>query len=311
MEAKGRGVSDTTAIAWTRSTFNPWIGCTKVSPGCDHCYAEALDARYKWGGATHWGPGVPRHRTSASYWKQPVLWNAKQTSMLAGDPSTVPWRVFPSLCDPFDNEVSEAWRQDWWELIAETPNLTWLLLTKRIGNAARMLETDGGVFDNVWLGASIVNQEEADRDIPKLLATPAAKRFVSYEPALGPVDFTAIRRNLGGESYEIFDALYEKDPLNKGTWQPRLDQIIVGGESAQGGAKARPFDLAWARSTVAQCKAAGVPVLVKQLGSSPEWNDPDPENSEPPYWMAVNLKDRAGADPAEWPEDLRVQEFPI
>ena len=171
-----------TGIAWCDSTFNAWVGCTKVSPGCDHCYAEALDARHRWGGAVHWGAGVPRYRTSASNWAKPLAWNRKAAA------SGKRWLVFTnSLADVFDNEVPGEWRADLFALIRQTQNLTWLLLTKRIGIAWKYLP--GVVLPNIWLGASVVNQEEADRDIPKLLATPAAKRFVSYEPSLEAVDF--------------------------------------------------------------------------------------------------------------------------
>lgn len=290
-------MSEITGIAWTNSSWNPWIGCTEVSPGCDNCYARALDKRYMWGGATHWGAGVARHHTKN--WNAPLTWNRKAAA------TGKRWTVFPSLCDPFDNEVKPAWRADLFGLIHATPNLTWLLLTKRIGNAAKLMppykrrrvDRDGkvtmatpgtGVWPNVWLGASVVNQEEADRDIPKLLATPAAKRFVSYEPALWPVDF--------GEFLRSYD-------VRSGRSVNALDWIIVGGESSQGGAKARPFDLAWARSTRNQCKAAGVPCFFKQAGS----NVCDSTRGENPFPM---FKDRAGADQAEWPEDLRVMEFP-
>ena len=253
-------MAEITGIAWTDSTFNPWIGCTKVGPGCDHCYAEALDKRHRWGGATHWGSGVARKRTGEAYWRQPLGWNRKAAA------SGRPWRVFcASLADVFDNEVPEQWRADLWDLIALTPSLTWLLLTKRIGNAAKMLHPwRANPLRNVWLGATIVNQEEADRDVPKLLATPAAVRFVSYEPALGPVDWSKF---------------------------PGIDWIIVGGESAQGG-KPRPFFLSWAQDTIGMARAIGAAPFVKQLGSG------------------RGLKDRAGADPAEWPIYLRVQEFP-
>ena len=281
-------MSEKTGIAWTTSSWNPWIGCTEVSPGCDNCYARVLDKRHKWGGGVHWGAGVPRHRTKN--WGTPLAWNKKAAA--AGER----WTVFPSLCDPFDNEVPEEWRADLFDLIAETPNLTWLLLTKRIGNATKMMPfTERGyVLPNMWLGASVVNQEEADRDIPKLLATPAVKRFVSYEPALGPVDFGAWVGpipDIGG----IEDDIYGRG----------LDWIIVGGESSQGGAKARPFDLAWARQIVSQCKAAGVPVFVKQLGSNAISHGHNPGERRPFF-----TKDRAGADPVEWPADLKVQDLP-
>ncbi len=277
-------MAETTGIAWTTSSWNPWIGCTEVSPGCDNCYARTLDNRHRYGGATHWGAGVPRYRTKS--WGQPIGWNKKAAA------TGQRWTVFPSLCDPFDNEVPDEWRHALWKLIFDTPALTWLLLTKRIGNAAKMLPAAGlmrHMIPNAWIGASVVNQEEADRDIPKLLATPAVKRFVSYEPALGPVEMT---QWLG-------KVWYAGEPPHYG-----VDWVIVGGESSQGGVKARPFDLAWARSTVAQCKAAGVPVFVKQLGSNPVR-----ETIHHDYGH-FNFKDRAGSDPAEWPENLRVQEFP-
>lgn len=298
----------TTGIAWCDHTFNPWIGCTKVSPGCDHCYAAVSRPAKALG--INWGRGEPRHRTSHHNWQEVGRWNAAASR--AGQRRLV---FCASLADVFDNEVPIAWLADLWTLIDCTQHLTWLLLTKRIGNARSRMPDH--VLPNVWLGASVVNQEEADRDIPKLLATPAAKRFVSYEPALGPVDFTVIPRidheHPHPQHYDIAD----------------LDWIIVGGESSQGGAKARPFDIAWARSTVAQCKAAGVPVFVKQLGScvharnDEEWDNwPDFDHGavehdvygfREEYKGALcrpRLRERAGADPAEWPEDLRVQEFP-
>lgn len=283
-------MAEMTEIAWTTSSWSPWIGCTEVSPGCDNCYARVLDARHRYGGATHWGAGVPRLRTSASYWKQPLAWNRKAAA--TGER----WTVFPSLCDPFDNEIPSSWRQDFYQMILMTPNLTWLLLTKRIGNVSKIWPgLQPLAVPNLWIGASVVNQEEADRDIPKLLATPAAKRFVSYEPALGPIDFGAWIgpiQNIGG---------VEDDIYGRG-----LDQIIVGGESKQGKAQARPFDLAWARATIAQCRAAGVAVFCKQIGS----NAGTMLRAGGGTWEKFPTKDRAGADPAEWPDDLRVQERP-
>lgn len=270
-----------TGIAWTTSSWSPWIGCTEVSPGCDHCYARVLDNRHKYGGEgkTHWGAGVPRYRTKQ--WDLPLKWNKQAAA------SGQRWTVFPSLCDPFDNEVPGHWRNDLFNLIERTPNLTWLLLTKRISNAVRFLPW-GEIHmpPNVWIGASVVNQAEADRDIPKLLATPAAKRFVSYEPALGPVDWDlAWMRRMWAKPYST-EVL------------PALDWVIIGGESNQGKHMARPFNHEWARTTIAQCRAAGVAVFMKQTGSD-----------HTALYERTQLN-RAGADPAEWPEDLRVQEFP-
>lgn len=317
-------MAETTGIAWCDSTFNPWIGCTRVSPGCDHCYAAV--SRPAVSLHIEWGTGKPRHRTGRQNWHQPRRWNkAREIAMgeyaLGKAPEPKRHLVFcASLADVFDNEVPAEWRNDLWALMRSTPYLTWLVLTKRIGNAKLMLPWRLGPnpvpWPNVWIGASVVNQDEADRDIPKLLATPAAKRFVSYEPALGPVGFWYWLKR----PHQIDNRVH-----------PSLDWIIVGGES---GPKARPFDVAWARSTVAQCKAAGVPVFVKQFGSFcidrndaefdgcnssawPEGTDDKtkdhPFGYESPYQGApvrVRLHDRAGADPAEWPEDLRVQEFP-
>ena len=290
-------MGERTGIAWTRSTWNGWIGCTEVSPGCDACYARELDSRHRYGGATHWGAGVPRHRTAGDAWKRPLKWDGQCALERAGgkcaDPTWhgVPgfWPVFPSLCDPFDNEVPTEWHADFWRLIRATPNLTWLLLTKRIGNVQKM--HPGGDYANVWIGASVVNQEEANRDIPKLLAVSGfARRFVSYEPALGPIDWGYISSaGLSG-----------------------IDQIIVGGESSQGAHKARAFDLAWARSTMRYCQRQGIACFVKQLGSNPvelSAGKRAPWKAEGTTWKML-LKHRAGADPAEWPADLRLQEFP-
>lgn len=276
-------MGERTAISWSRSTWSPWIGCTEVSTaaagggGCDDCYARALDARYRWGGATHWGAGVPRHRTGAGYWKKPEAWNReagleRQIGLVQdGSEWSSPgfWPVFPSLCDPFDDEVPAAWRQDFFNLIERTPALTWLLLTKRIGNAVKMLPQAWlqAPLPRVWIGATMVNQREADRDTHKLQALPAVRRFISHEPALGVVRWPSLRG---------------------------IDQVICGGASRQT-RKAPEFDLECAYSTIEQCRGAGASPFIKQLGSNPR---------------GIRLKDRAGADPAEWPRDLCVQEFP-
>lgn len=319
-------MAEQSAIAWTRSTFNPWIGCTKVSPGCDHCYASVSTPARTMG--IQWGAGQARRRTSPANWKLPLRWNeAAPHTTFAGRKGF--WPVFcSSLADVFDNEVPAEWRRDLFDLIAETPNLTWLLLTKRIGNAEDMINAallDDGPrwpWPNVWIGATIVNQEEADRDIPKLLATPAAKRFVSYEPALGAVDFeqaceksecwTALSWSTSPNP-ELSVRMQRKGPM------AGLDWIIVGGESDQPGMRARQFNITWARLAIEQCTATGVSAFVKQLGSEPYWDRVDGCG----IWGAhveftdlsltgysIELRDRAGADPAEWPEDLRVQEFP-
>jgi len=197
-------VAEVTKIAWTDSTFNPWKICTPVGTGCLNCYAAALSRRYGWG---EYKQGVPRQRTTETYWKQPLAWNKKAAA------SGKPWRVFcASLGDVFDNEVPDRWRMDLFSLIAATPNLSWLLVTKRIGNVAAMCQRDGLMFDmlpHVRILITVVNQEEADRDIPRLLALPC-KNGISYEPALGPVDWSpwlhkSFQRTQGLAARTLFD----------------------------------------------------------------------------------------------------------
>lgn len=231
-------MAENSKIEWTHHTFNPWIGCQKVGPGCDHCYAETWDARGLQQRKGRWGAHAARTRTSAANWRKPVAWN--RAAAAAGERH----RVFcASLADVFDNHASipPEWRADLWALIRATPNLDWMLLTKRSGNIAAMLPQDwGDGYPNVWLGCTVVNQAEADRDIPKLLDAPAAVRFLSMEPLLGRVIIAP----------ELL---------------AHLDLVIVGGES---GPNARPMHPDWARSLRDQCVAARVAFNFKQWG---EW----------------------------------------
>jgi protein gp37 len=220
-------MAEVSAISWTDATFNPWIGCTKVSPACDHCYAERDNSRRGW--VPGWGPGVPRKRTKT--WGDPLKWNRKAAE------NGRPLRVFcASLADVFDNEVPQAWRDDLWQLLRETPNLRWILLTKRIGNARKMLPADWP-FPNAGLMATIANQEEWDRDIGKLMSIPATWRGVSAEPLLGPI---------------VID------------WMDAYpDWIITGGES---GPQRRPLDMNAVRTLRDQCAALGITFHHKQNG---------------------------------------------
>jgi protein gp37 len=261
-------MAENSKIEWTDHTFNPWIGCTKVSPGCDHCYAETWDARGLQHRESRRGPHAARMRTSAAYWRKPLAWNK------AAQDSGKRARVFcASLADVFDNHasISPEWRHDLWELIYRTPNLDWLLLTKRPQNINKYLPdawlafSQGKGWPNVWLGTTAENQAEADRRIPHLLATPAAVRFVSAEPLLGPVDLTEIaipRPDLRASL--IWDA-----SRGWGGAPAKVDWVICGGESGPG---ARPMHPDWARSLRDQCHAAGVPFFFKQWG---EWGPLD------------------------------------
>ena len=271
-------MGERSTIEWTDHTWSPWEGCQKTgSPACEHCYAEARNARFGGGEPPNWGPHAPRRLTSDSGWAKPWAWDR-----IAGKRG-VRERVFPSLCDPFDNKAPDGARARFGNLILGTPNLDWLLLTKRIGNAAAMMEEmfGGPPPSNVWLGATVVTQEEADRDVPKLLATPATLRFLSMEPLLGPVDLEQAWHGENALSAECWGncawcrkgyprlwncqrahgAQYEAGAK----WRSGLDWIIVGGESGPG---ARPMHPNWARSLRNQCAVAGVPFLFKQWG---EW----------------------------------------
>jgi protein gp37 len=188
-------MAENSAISWTDHTFNPWIGCTKVSEACEKCYAEIWNNHYRL--APGWGPGIPRQRTSEAYWRGPLTWDRKARKTVYRP------RIFcASVADVFDNEVPQEWRDDLWALIRTTPNLHWMLLTKRIGNAPKMLPPDWP-YAHVGLMATLENQEVWDRDYPKLMRVPAAWHGVSCEPLLGPIDIGDSCPNwliTGGES---------------------------------------------------------------------------------------------------------------
>lgn len=243
-------MAENSGIEWTTHTFNPWIGCTKISAACDNCYAEAWDARGLQGRGTRWGPKAARTRTKT--WANPLKWNREAEGAKERP------RVFcASLADVGDNHASilPEWRADLWALIRATPNLDWLLLTKRPQNLAKYLPADwGDGYPNVWLGTTVENQTEADRRIPHLLAIPAAIRFLSCEPLLGPVDLTSL--DFMGFLYNALTG----DMEETGRFA-RLDWVIAGGENAR---HFRPADPDWFRSLRDQCAAAGVPFLFKQ-----------------------------------------------
>jgi len=284
-------VSENTKIEWCDHTFNPWEGCQKVGPGCDHCYAETRNARFGGGQAPNWGPGAPRRRTSEANWRKPLQWQAKAAEFQAQHGRRQ--RVFcASLADVFDNQVPVQWRADLLQLIDLTPDLDWLMLTKRIGNVVPMLSeiarAAGGVRaidlwprPNVWLGATITSQAEADRDIRRLLSVPARVRFLSMEPLLGPVNLTDVPGPESGHGHHEFSPIITINALKRADWQqPHIDWVIVGGESGPG---ARPMHPDWARSLRDQCAAAGVPFLFKQWGNwrAAAWFDgPDADRDE-------------------------------
>lgn len=392
-------MGENSAIEWTTHTFNPWIGCTHVSEGCRNCYAETLmDKRY---GKAEWGVGKPRILTSESNWRQPLAWQRRAER----SPYTCPVCVMPktgrndpgachacgtvdipnrprvfcsSLADVFDTEVPDEWRDRLFVLIHATPNLDWLLLTKRPENALRYMtkaqeqhiirardhrlghtgdlrdplpltaarrSLDFGIshfphWRNAWIGVSVENQAAADERIPLLLQTPAAVRFLSVEPLLGPVTF----RWAKWDDHSPNPRRLTTGHINHLDGLRMLDWIIVGGES---GPSARPCNVAWIRAVIEQCREAGVSVFAKQLGANVidrndvgfegdletfaggpddgKWVNPSAwphqhaaedriEHLEPANYQGapvrVHLRDRKGGNWDEWPMDLRVREFP-
>lgn len=290
-------------IQWTHHTFNPWIGCTKVHTGCTNCYAEAQNGRWGYNGGT-WGKGAPRKITSDSNWKQPLKW--ARDAAKAGERR----RVFcASLADVLDEEAPAGAQGQLWDLIRATARtgahgdprvdgafgLDWLLLTKR-PERWRIIPED--VRPLVWLGASASDQPTLHRVLAPLLeAGPVAKRFLSLEPLIGPID----------------PYFFE---------MAAVDWMIVGGES---GPKARPFDIAWARTLVRYCAEIGTACFVKQLGARPMLGA-KLEQYEKSFGVpggrgritfvsfeseeSLSLDDKKGGDWSEWPADLRVREFP-
>lgn len=265
-------MGENSKIAWTTHTFNPWYGCTEVGPGCLSCYAKTWDARFSSDGvAPHWGPGAPRKRTAPANWAKVRKWNADAT---IGDR---PWIFCASLADVFDNEAPVGARADLFNLVHACPMLRWQFVTKRIGNAARMLphaKAWRNGYRHVGIVATVVTQDECDRDLPKLLALKSdfgvAWVGLSIEPQLE----------------------YVMPASSDG-----LDWIITGGESAQRGASPpRAYDPNWARALTLFGRERGVSIFVKQMGSNP---------------VGLRLKDRAGANPIEWPINLDVQEMPL
>jgi len=313
-------MGETTGIAWCDHTFNPFIGCTKVAPECEHCYAQTYGNRF----GVEWGPLEERRRTSASNWREPIKWDA------AAARDGVRRRVFcASLADVFeDRSELEPWRAELFSLIERCRNLDWLLLTKRPENMVRMAPESwaDGWPSHVWAGTSAGCQPSANKRIPLLLQVPSAVHFLSCEPLIGEVELQYERGWL--------EPFQEVDPMLNRT--PRIDWVIVGAESGPG---ARTVEINWVRSILAQCRSAGVACFIKQLGRHPFESveclarnlDPNDlervmgdtaRNPPPAGWCRVHTPDGrqtltrhlhlkgAGADPAEWPEDLRRREFP-
>lgn len=279
-------MGEQTGISWTDSTMNWWEGCTKVGPGCDHCYAATRDFRYNnKAGITHWGAGAPRRQMSQHTRNNMMRWQRQAPEFFAEHGRRR--RVFcSSLSDIFDNEVPQDWRDEAFTAMELAPDLLVQICTKRLPNVIRMVPSwwkDWAWPKNVGLLATAVTVEEVRRELPRLVAL--KREFgipwvgLSLEPLIEDVHVVL---------EEFFDAGL------------KVDWIIIGGES---GADARPFDIGWAVRAVHSASRYNVAAFVKQLGARPMLGiDP------------LRLKDPSGADPSEWPivphRLLHRQDFP-
>ncbi len=254
-------------IEWTDYTFNPWSGCTKVSAGCANCYAAALPPGMRRG--AHWGLWEKRVPASEPYWREPLRWARKAAA------EGVRRRVFcASTADVFEERGDlDPLRERLWGLIAETPELDWLLLTKRPARMASWAAVHGWPA-NAWAGASVEDQAAADERVPHLLTVPAPVRFLSCEPLLGPVDLEPLwceHCEVAGMNPTNTMVSPDGHPscmecgreVRPTRWLRHVDWIIVGGES---GPRARPMQTAWVRNLRDQAEARRVAFFFKQWG---------------------------------------------
>ena len=332
-------MSEFSKIEWCDHTFNPWIGCTKVSPGCANCYAEQQDKFRKWT-PEGWGKGAPRKRTSEANWKKVEKWNRD-----AIENDTKPKVFCASLADWLDEEVPLEWFVDLLQLIYHTPHLEWLLLTKRPENFESRLNSAklraAGIGEdqlcrrlagwqnfryppNVWVGTTIEDQKRADERIPDLLNIPARRRFLSCEPLLEKVVLPEVNFHCdlcGGTGINYgrcfpckgkgkipaisTDPQFTVHGLGGATPMRFIDWVIVGGESGPG---SRHFRTDWAESLRGQCQRQKVAFFMKQVGSN-AWLSSRNDNGGR-MLLGMETSDRKGGNPMDWPEKLRVREFP-
>ena len=284
------------SIEWTDETWNPVTGCDRTSPGCDNCYALTLAGRLKGmrqpkyqrdGNPRTSGPGfgVTLHHSEL---EAPLHWRK-------------PRMVFVnSMSDLFHPDVPDGFILGVFGVMAQAEQHTFQVLTKRPQRMAKLLEWArreiswlSAPLRNVWLGTSVENQRYAHLRIPYLLATPAAVRFLSAEPLLGPVDLSEHLRSIHANDLDVGHYALERNSDARHVHRPSIDWVIVGGES---GKRARPMDTAWVATMIEQCRSADVAMFVKQLGS---------------VWAAEHTGRRShGSDWDAWPDELRVRAYP-
>lgn len=322
-------MAEVTAIEWATSTFNPWLGCSKVHTGCTNCYAEAMAVRL---GVT-WGPHGTRRRTSDAYWRKPLKWE-REAQQFEHWASWQRPRIFPSLCDPFEDLIRQVidssglpiWcdpagviphqlqvmpgrsdgimvkaglkrttlddlRSDFFRLIDETPHLDWLLLTKRPENIRRMWP--------VWDEDAPDGLQGKPATLENVWLIYSASDQATLESGLPHLLACRDLVPVLGLSLEPLVGPVDLSGV-------KVDWVIVGGES---GPHARPCNVDWIWSIVRQCKGSNVPCFVKQLGSRPMCLGPCPCHGHPTP-MCLHVEHPKGGNPTEWPEDLQIRQFP-
>ena len=291
-------MADESNISWTDHTFNPWMGCQRVSQGCVHCYAETLITQRQ--GRDLWGSKDKRARTSVGLWKRPFTWNRASKADVDGGGRV--HRVFcASLADVFeDAPVPNQCRPDVFDVIRQTPWLDYQLLTKRPENIAAMLPDDWGAgWPNVWLGTSIEDRRVVDRAVV-LGEIPAFRRFISYEPAIGPVIPEEMGHASGGgeptESWTRWEDDYDGPGLGfyNESGSLAFDWLICGGESGPG---RRPMEIGWAADARDACEKEGVAFFFKQISAHKPGQGTTVlgrlEHNFPASWDRADLEQRA------------------
>lgn len=287
-------MAENSNIEWTDHTFNPWIGCIKVTDACKFCYAEEFTGKKLKHFGKLLGVNSGRHFTANSTWNLPRKWNKIASRLKERH------KVFcASLADVFeDNDSVKEKRNDLWQLIKETPYLDWLILTKRPENISMFLPEDwNSGYHNVWLGTSIGSNKDY-KMIEALLNVKVKVRFLSCEPLIGPIDLKNIPGS-AGSYYQVLEPIVGCGDSNR----PRIDWVIVGGES---GLKARECNIQWILDIVKDCTTYSVPVLVKQLGSNPVYNSRNDN-----VLKSLKLLDKKGGDINEFPAPLRLRQYPV
>lgn len=338
-----------TKIQWADAVWNPIAGCSVVSPGCTNCYAMAMAARIEWMGTAPHYAGLTRQTKAGAVWTGKVA-VAPDATLTAPLKWRKPKRIFVnSMSDLFHEAVPDAVIDQIFRTMSTASHHTFLVLTKRADRMRAYLSDatlHGRIrfearppwpLPNVWLGVSVEDQARADERIPHLLNTPAAVRWISAEPLLGPIDLTRIclvpKKEGSARAGVHIDAVSGRyvesgrpyigewdidGPYPEGRPARRLDWVVAGGESGRG---ARPLHLSWIRGLREQCTAAGVPIFIKQLGKTCVMDRTDAATPVAlgAGWDAlspcselgtVRFRDSHGGDPVEWPKDMRVREFP-